>query len=555
MWRSERCFSAVNFLAVACLCSVLAIVCQSGNGDLRAAEAKSPYEQILESRQIPATSTGLAKYLKELHPSEEQLARARALIKQLGDPDSFQNREAAMSKLLIMPTLPSESLIDASTGSDPEVRWRAKRVLEIGKPESTKAMQAAFKVIAANRITGVMPELLAAVPLCDKRYLIQSAMDAAESSATEADAVLLRKALSHENEQVRVTATTALAAALGEDAAKDLHGKLKDKSDPVKLAAARAIANFGDRKSLPVLLAMLESENLQVRVSASAALRQLSGQHFGFAAYDKADKRQLVVAKWKDWVEGDGRTVELNFPLKKFGSGVGYLAGNTLLAYGYQNKVEELTPEGKAVWSYQSNGCWSAEKMANGNVLIAEYNGNRVIQVSPEGKIVWEYSVSNPLNAKPLDSGNVLIAQHSGNKALEVSPDKKVVWQHNTKSSCSDVHRLENGNTLIACYGANVVEITPEGKEVWSYPLTQSYGCSPLANGNVLITNFGDGRVVEVTRDKKVVWEFRENNAVDAFRLPNGNTLITGGNRFVEVTPDKKIIWTKSGCSYGTARK
>ena len=130
-----------------------------------------------------------------------------------------------------------------------------------------------------------------------------------------------------------------------------------------------------------------------------------------------------------------------------------------------------------------------------------------------------------------------------------------MVWKHQTKSSCSDVHRLENGNTLIACYGSEVVEVTPEGKEVWSYPLTQSYGCSPLANGNVLITNFGDGRVVEVTRDKEVVWEFKENNAVDAFRLPNGNTLITGGNRFIEVTPDKKIIWTKSGCSYGTARK
>ena len=53
----------------------------------------------------------------------------------------------------------------------------------------------------------------------------------------------------------------------------------------------------------------------------------------------------------------------------------------------------------------------------------------------------------------------------------------------------------------------------------------------------------------------KVVWEMKEANPVDAFRLPNGNTLITGGSRFIEVTPDKTVIWTKSGCSYGSARR
>ncbi len=524
-------------------------------GTISAAETISPYEQILRNKNIEPTSKALGQYLQDLHPSDDQLNRAKKLIEQLGDAESFQARESAMAQLLIMPTLPTEALLAASEGEDPEIRWRAKRVLDIGKPESTKVLHAALKVIAAEKLPGLMKPLLAAVPLCDKRHLIQASLDAAEAAATKDDAAVLRGALKNENAQVRLTAATALAAALGEEASGDLNALLEDKDDTVKVAAARAIANFGDRKCLPVLVAMLQSDDLLVRVSAATALRQLSGKHFGFAAYDTADKRAKVVEKWKDWVAGDGQTAKLEFPLKKFGVGVGYLGGNTLLAYGYQNRVEELAPDGKVVWQYQSNGCWSAEKMANGNVLISEYNGNRVIEVNAEGKVVWEYSVTNPLNAKPLENGNVLIAQHSGNKVLEVSPDKKIVWEHTTKGNCSDVHRLENGNTLIASYGASVYEITPEGKEVWDYPLNQSYGCSPLANGNVLITNFGDGKVVEVTRDKQVVWEFQENNAVDAFRLPNGNTLITGGNRFIEVTPDKKTIWEKAGCSYGTARR
>lgn len=533
----------------ACCCGVL--LTSAARAPL---EAASPYEQILQEKNIEATSESLARYLKDLHPSATHLETAKTLIQQLGDEDSFQVREDAMAKLLIMPTLPTEMLVSASEGEDPEIRWRAKRVLEVGKPESSKVMHAAFKVIAENKTTGITAELLEAIPLCDKRHLLVAAREALTESARQQDANLLRGALKSDNQYVRAAATEALGKALGKDAATELQELFKDQEDQVKLAAARSVADLGDRSCLPVLVGLLESNDLDVRVSASNSLRQLSGKHFGFAAYDTADKRAKVVTKWKEWVEGDGQTAQLTFPLKRFGTGIGYLGGNTLLAYGYRNKVAEYDPDGKEIWSYPAKGAWSAEKMANGNVLISEYNGNRVIEVDMKGQIVWEYGVTNPLNAKPLDNGNVLIAQHSGNKALEVSPDKKIVWEHQTTGNCSDVHRLENGNTLIACYGAAIVEVTPDRKTVWEYPLNQSYGCQPLANGNVLITNF-DGRVVEVTRDKKEVWEFRENNAVDAFRLPSGNTLITGGSRFIEVTPDKKIVWTKDGCSYGTARR
>lgn len=514
----------------------------------------SPYVEILLDKNIEPKSATLAKYLTELHPSKEQLNKAKQLIEQLGDPKSFQAREAAMAQLLIMPTLPSEALNEATRGEDPEIRWRAKRVLDVGKPESTKVMHAAFKVIAEQKIPGIMPELVAALPLCVEKHIVTAAQEAIASAATKDDLALLRKTVADGSTIARVACVNGMINVLGAEGATDLVPLLADKDDQVKLVATRGVANLGDRQALASLLSLLSSEDLQVRVSASSALRQFTGQQIAFAAYDKVENRQKSVDQWKQWVETDGKTAKLNFPLKKFGSGIGYLAGNTLLAYGYQNKVAEYTPDGKEIWSYPAQGAWSAEKMANGNVLISEYNGNRVIEVNMESKIVWEYSVTNPLNAKPLENGNVLIAQHSGNKALEISPDKKIVWEHTTKGNCSDVHRLENGNTLIACYGASVYEVTPEGKEVWEYPLNQSYGCAPLENGNVLITNF-DGKIVEVTREKQVVWEFTENNAVDAFRLPTGNTLITSGSRFIEVTPDKKIIWEKAGCSYGTARR
>ncbi len=415
-------------------------------------------------------------------------------------------------------------------------------------------MHAAFQVIAAKKTPGVMAELLAAIPLCDQRYLEAAARRATEAAARPQDAVLLRKALRGKNAQVRVAAASALGKSLGQEAQDDLHPLLKDPEDLVKLAAAQAIANLGDRECLPTLVAMLDSDDLRVRVSAAIALRQLSGKHLGFAAYDTGEKRAKIVAQWKAWVDGDGRTAKLNFPLKRFDSGKGYLGGNTLLAFGH-NKVAEYDPAGKEIWTYAASQPWSAEKMANGNVLIAEYGGRRVIQVSPQGKVVWEYKISRPLSAEPLANGNVLIAQYSGvTQAIEVNPEGKVVWKYAVNGNCRDVHRLENGNTLLAS-GTAVLEVTPAGKVVWEYSEGKCHGCHPLPSGNVLITNITNGRVIEVTREKKIVWECQHAGASDAFRLPNGNTLITGRAKFVEMTPDKKIVWSKAGCQYGTARR
>ena len=523
----------------------------------RSAEAQtSVYEKILAEKNIGVDSPALAKYLKDLHPTPEQREKAKMLIRQLGD-SSFRVRERATVELQMMVRPPTEALVVASKGDDPEIRRRAQQVLDVGKPAAVRVMHAAFHVIAAKKTPGLMAELLAAIPLCDKRYLESAARRAIDAAAKPEDAEILRKALRGENAQVRVAAASGLGKAVGQDARGDLHALLKDREDRVKLAAAEAIADLGDRKCLATLLAMLNSDELLVRVSAATALRQLSGKHHGFAAYHTAEERAKIVAQWKAWVDGDGKTAKLIFPLKRFGAGRGYLGGNTLLAFGHKKKVVEYDPAGKEVWSYTStSSVWSAEKMANGNVLIAELSGHRVIQVSPQGKVVWQYKVTSPINAKPLTNGNVLIAQHTGaSQAIEVNPAGKVVWKHTVGKTCSDVHRLENGNTLISSYGASVVEVTPEGKVVWEYAERQCYGCQPLRNGNVLITNLSSGKVIEVTREKKIVWECKHAGAADAFRLPNGNTLITGQNQFVEMTPDKKIVWSKSGCQYGTARR
>ena len=518
-------------------------------------EDRSYYERILAEKNIQPNAVGVNEYLSGLHPDEKQALLAKQLIQQLGTTDSFAKREEAMTRLLAMPMLPVEELLAAVNGNDPEVRWRAKTVLDFGKPESDRILYAVFKTIEEKKLAGVTIELLQAVSLCEKPHLIYAARQALAAAAKPDDADVLRKQLANDNVEVRIAAATALGQALGEKSSDELLALTNDPNEHVRLAAARALANFGERKCLPVLLELLSCEDSNVRTGSAMTLRQLCGQQFPFASYDPAEKRAAAIDKWRAWIDREGRTAKLNFPLQSIAVGVSYLNGNTLLAFGGGNKVAELDPAGEEVWTFTgAQNVWSAEKLSNGNVLIAAYSHPKVIEVNRKGEVVWDFDINGALNAKQLPNGNVLIADWNGNRAIEVDREKNIVWEYKAQRNCSDAHRLENGNTLISTNGGDVIEVTPDGKVTWEYPGGNCYGIHPLPNGNVLITEL-QGRVIEVTRDKEIVWEINEPGSVDAFRLPNGNTLSTGSQRFVEFNPNKEVVWEKPGANYGSARR
>jgi outer membrane protein assembly factor BamB len=546
-------------IARALVLSLLTLACVQP-AIARAADSDDPvaamYERTLRQRSIVPDSSGLIQFLRDLHPNEETQNLAARLIAQLNS-DSYAERESAMTRLILLPSLPVEALKVAAETGEPEVRWRAKVILDTASDESANVLYAVFKTIELKKLRGTVPELIRVIPLCDKPHLVDAARAAIEAVAEAQDAPPLREALSHAHPDVRATAAGVLWKCDGQRAIPHLRGVLEvpGQPDKVKLAAVVGMANLGERESLALLHGLLMSDDAHVRVGSFLALTALTGQHFNYAAYDTEEKRLASAATWKEWIDGEGKSAELKFPIDLFAADAGYLHGNTLLAFGYQNKVVEYDPSGKEVWSYPGGGAWSAEKLMNGNVLIAAYNENRVIEVDAAGTIVWERPSPSCLNARPLRNGNILISEHSSRKVYEVDRDKNIVWEYETPASCCDAHRLDNGNTMIA-EGNRVIEVDREKKIVWEFASDnlQPYGIQPLRNGNVLIASLS-GKATEVTRDKTVIWEVEEQNPVDVFRLPNGNTLVTGAARFVEYTPDKTVVWSKDGCNYGSARR
>jgi hypothetical protein len=132
-------------------------------------------------------------------------------------------------------------------------------------------------------------------------------------------------------------------------------------------------------------------------------------------------------------------------------------SGNYLVCHEGDGAVREYDPAGKIVWSYKldlagrprSSGhgpeghgteVFGALRLPSGNTLIACGNGNRVIEVTPEGKTVWSLE-QNELpgitlawvtTLQVLTSGNIIVGNcHAGEsnpQLIEVTRDKKVVW-------------------------------------------------------------------------------------------------------------------------------
>ncbi len=323
---------------------------------------------------------------------------------------------------------------------------------------------------------------------------------------------------------------------------------LKDQSDHIKIEAAWVLGNTGDRQSLAAFVDLLESDDLNVRVRASHALRGLTGQKFKFSAYDTEANRAEGVNAWREWIETAGKTAKLEFPIR---SGAA-LVGRTLICYYSQNKVIELNAEGEEVWEAKVPYAWGCHGLPNGNRVVASYSGRFIAEFDAEGKEIWKKTglPGAPFSVERLESGNTLVTCSDNQKVVEIAPDGSEAWKLEISGRPMDAQRLENGNTLIALQTiGKVVEVDRSGKVVWEIENQGGVlAASRLDNGNTLICRQADNMVVEVNRGGEVVWSKGDlKNPYDAQRLPDGNTLIVDYSGVQEVNPKGEVVWERSG--------
>ncbi len=186
-----------------------------------------------------------------------------------------------------------------------------------------------------------------------------------------------------------------------------------------------------------------------------------------------------------------------------------------------------------------------------GTELNGDIWGYAVQEISPEGKAVWEWITYEHLD--PELDGIAPLTKYwrwmwPGWNSIVECPDGNIM-------ACS----FATSNLLIIDKSTGDIKWR-WGQDEISFP----HNPSMLDNGNVLVLDNGRyhlnlwppdySRVIEVNPStNEIEWEYREDNPVDFYttfiggcqRLPNGNTLVCEGamGRFFEVTPRGEIVW------------
>lgn len=129
--------------------------------------------------------------------------------------------------------------------------------------------------------------------------------------------------------------------------------------------------------------------------------------------------------------------------------------GHYLVAHEADGMVREYDAAGKVVWSYKldlagrpdeggheghGTAVFSALRLPSGNTLIGGGSNNRVFEVNPAGKTVWSIDRDElpgiklywVTDVEVLPNGNIVFgnchAREENPQMIEVTRDKKVVW-------------------------------------------------------------------------------------------------------------------------------
>jgi hypothetical protein len=506
------------------------------------ADGPSPAERRLADFGLAPTAASLGEYLSALQPSPDREQNARALIERLG-AESFAVREQATRELTRQTGI-KPLLEEAIAGDDFEVRWRAKKILGQSDQQSRLVLGTVLAVIHERKLGGLVAPLLAIAPHCDDDSLRAQLRRALIASAGPPDVPSLHQNLESADSQNRALALIALAAVSADDASRAALGLLDDSSPQVQAAAARVLANRGRRECLPVLVKLLESPDKDVRVAAIRTLRPLIGEHFGYTAYDSAERRVAAVVKWQSWLADSRGTANLRFPLVDSPLELGRL----LMCDHAQNLLVEYDISGKELWR-TSVGVqpWACLGLPSGHRLVGSYQDRAVVEFDEAGKEVWRVDglPGGPTSIDRLENGNTLMACTEGGQVVEVDPAKKTVWTATIDGRPVDARRLEDGNTLVALQHAQkVVEIDRTGKQVWELAgVGTAFSAQRLPTGNTLVCSLSQKTVREYDRSGKVVWEKGSfTNAYTAQRLAGGNTLVVDITGITEIDPQGTVV-------------
>jgi hypothetical protein len=268
----------------------------------------------------------------------------------------------------------------------------------------------------------------------------------------------------------------------------------------------------------------------------------VTGKDLGFIAYADLERRAQAAARWREWIDEEGKAAPLTPPAPDQTP-----LGKLLLACrGAWEGAVELDRDGKKVWEMPYEGIMCCQGLPDGHRLLGSSFG-RVDEYDAEGNPVWGMSVLGGVMAvRRLPSGRTLLVVIDGELSLqEHRPDKSLCWGASLgRHQAMDVQRLGDGNTLVALWDRDrLVEVDPGGKVAWQVKVGgMPVSVQRLGDGHTLLALFDGEKVVEVDRGGQVVWSYAIPEPTHAQRLPGGHTMIATDKKVIEIDPSGRVL-------------
>ena len=514
--------------------------------------------------------------LAELFLDADGLANVRAQIVAL-DADDFRDRNEA-SKQLAMVGAPIGHLIGrAREGAGIDMSRRIQAILNARvKQRKLDALYHGARLLAVRETPGFVDRLLVIAgtfdPVVHWELLRVLEMAVARTSGDQ-DRARLDAALENPSGAVRESAAFAIGFRFNNDGQQATAAPAAVAADDLlRLAVARGLAAKASSGVAVELVALLESTSVRARHEAGVLLRGMTGQDFGFAGYDDANRRAAAVGRWKNWLAGaanaqeeleaamlgsaarekfsvllgrsggkDGSVVSWSTSGKKIGAhplaravsgtapdriSVDHESGITLAWGGgdEDGRVSLLTLEGEELWS--GNGVpvgGGAAYLGRGRILVAA--GKELEEIDVTGQRVARKVLDAGVRSlNRVRAGRYVCAHTETGRVAEYDAAGEKLWQAGGFTRPGFVERLSNGNLLVA-----------QGK-----PATEE-GKDPAEIGPTVVETDPNGKVIATLSPKSV------SAITSAARLPNGNTLIATEKGLAEYTPEGYAVkvWIK----------
>lgn len=505
-------------------------------------------ERALRKAGVATQGNGLLAYLRAHTLTAAKRQTLANKVRSLGSAE-YSEREKAGRELVEVGRVALPYLRPAINDPDLEISRRARRCIEqIQRSPNPSLPVLAALLVKEHRPAGAVPVLLDYLPGIEDESLQETWLFVLRSTGWRegrADPALLA-ALGDKRPSFRAAAAHVLGRGKDTEMRSRVAPLLRDADARVRFEAAAALAHFGDKKAVAVLIALVGEGPFTLACRSEYLLRLLADEHGPELSLDRDEPaiRRDCRSAWAKWWKEQG--VRVDFARLK----------NEEPPQGF-TVVCEYGEDGSRVWEWAQGGqtCWeirrlegaqAVQMLPNGRVLIAEHDANRVSERDRQGKIYWqEQTPGNPIACQRQANGNTLIATYK--ELYEVTPDHKRVFRHSDRRDFRDALRLQNGHILYVTGDGTLVEYDAACEHLLRTIEPKFYAegakfrarVEPLLNGRYLLTLGGSHRVIEINNTGNIRWEYSIRSPMSAIRLRNGHTLIASSEERCVVEVDR----------------